>query len=180
MEHVAAAPEGHGHRFAIVRRGIDDTGVIVLLREFREEQILRYGHADPLDADPSNHSPPKGLLLVAYDGSMAVGCAGYRWHDRRTGLVEIRKLYVSPSARRHGLGPALLSEIEGRALTVGATCFILETGVRNRGALRVFAAAGYHRVPPYVAGRDPSINRAFIKGGAVDLPDDRVQITTDQ
>lgn len=40
---------------------------------------------------------------------------------------------------------------------------ILESGVRNTAALGLFTRSGYRPMPRYVAGRDPSINRAFVK-----------------
>jgi GNAT superfamily N-acetyltransferase len=161
-----------GRLFFLARRRFDDLDSTTLLQKFHQEQIDRYGHADPLDDDVSSYSPPNGLLLIAYDGATAVGCVGHRWLDCRTGLAEIGRLYVAPKARGHGLGTVLLSEIENHASLIGASRLMLETGVHNHAAVHPFVAAGYRAVTPYVEGRDPAINRAFVKNGMSESPED--------
>jgi GNAT superfamily N-acetyltransferase len=132
-----------------------------MLGAFHAEQVGRYGFADPVDLSPGEYAPPDGVFAVVYRGSRPVGCGGYRWFDRSSQTVEIKKVYVVPVARGAGAGRALLSWLERHAVAAGARRAILETGVRNTAALRLFMAAGYQRVDSYVAGRDPEINRAF-------------------
>ena len=97
-----------------------------------------------------------------WDGRPA-GCGGYLWFDHSSQTVEIKKVYVAPGARGLGAGRALLSWLERHAAAAGARRAILETGVRNTAALRLFTAAGYQPVDRYVDGRDPKINRAFAR-----------------
>jgi hypothetical protein len=52
---------------------------------------------------------------------------------------------------------------ENDAARHGMTQMILETGARNHAALSLYAACGYARVPSYVTGRDPDVNRAMRK-----------------
>jgi Acetyltransferase (GNAT) family len=72
-------------------------------------------------------------------------------------------MYVDPEARDRGLGRSLLEALEDDVIRHGMTRMILETGARNHAALSLYAACGYTRVPSYVAGRDPGINRAMRK-----------------
>lgn len=134
-----------------------------LLRAFHAEQVDRYGFADPVDRDPSDYTPPQGVFAVVYREGRPVGCGGYRWFDRSRTTVEIKRVYVVPAGRGHGAGKALLSWLERRAVADGARRVILETGVRNTVALRLFTAAGYEPIDSYVAGRDLEINRAFAR-----------------
>ena len=134
-----------------------------LLRAFHAEQVDRYGFADPVDLDPAEYTPPQGVFAVVYGEGLPVGCGGWRWFDRSSKTVEIKKVYVIPAGRGHGAGKALLSWLERQAVAGGARRVILETGVRNTAALRLFAAAGYQPADSYVAGRDPEINRAFTR-----------------
>ena len=46
---------------------------------------------------------------------------------------------------------------------MGARRAVLETGVRNTAALAFFVENDYQSIDAYVAGRDPAINRAFMK-----------------
>ena len=134
-----------------------------LLRAFHAEQVDRYGFADPVDLDPAEYTPPEGVFAVVYGEGQPVGCGGYRWFDRSRRTVEIKKVYVIAAGRGRGAGRALLSWLERQAVAAGARRAILETGVRNTAALRLFTAAGYQPADSYVAGRDPEINRAFTR-----------------
>ena len=72
-------------------------------------------------------------------------------------------MYVAPAARGRGLGRSVLEALENDAVRHGMTQMILETGARNHAALSLYAACGYARVPSYVTGRDPDVNRAMRK-----------------
>lgn len=132
-----------------------------LVTEFYSEQLTRYERADPPDDDPAYYAPPQGLFLLLYVDGQPAGCGGYRAHDTITG--EIKRLYVRPEHRGQGYGWRILTALENHGCAVGATCFLLETGVRNEAAIALFGAAGYTPVPGYVSSRDQRINRAFAK-----------------
>lgn len=133
-----------------------------LLNAFYQEQLGRYGFADPVETSSSEHASG-GVFVVMYQNALPAGCGGYRWFDRAAATVEIRKLYVTPQERGRGAGRALLAWLERHAAAAGARRAILETGVRNSAALRLFTSAGYQPVTRYVEGRDPAINRAFAR-----------------
>jgi GNAT superfamily N-acetyltransferase len=134
-----------------------------LVRALFEEQVRRYGFADPVAADPAAYTPPRGLFLLAYVAGVPGACGGYRPYDARPAVVEVRKLYTIPELRGQGLGRLILSHLEQDAAKRGARWAVLETGVRNHAALALFRQAGYRPAARYVSGRDPAINRAFIK-----------------
>jgi GNAT superfamily N-acetyltransferase len=150
-------------RIQIAERSPTDPDALQLLRAFHAEQMKRYGFADPIDLSSCEYVPPNGVFAVAYQDGVPVGCGGYRWFDRTAHTVEIKRGYVVPASRGHGTGYAVLSWLEQHAVAVGARRAILETGVRNTAALRLFASAGYRPVDRYVEGRDPDINRAFAR-----------------
>ena len=66
--------------------------------------------------------------------------------DVTPGLVE--NLYVVPTARRDGIGSALLAAAEERLVEDGATVLQLEAMARNDAARQFYAAHGYtpHRL----------------------------------
>ena len=134
-----------------------------LLRAFHSEQLHRYGFADPAELTSREYTAPSGVFVVVYDGTVPVGCGGYRWFDQTTSTVEMKRLYITPASRGIGAGRALLAWLERHAVAAGARRAILETGVRNTAALGLFASAGYQPVDRYVQGRDPAINRAFAR-----------------
>jgi GNAT superfamily N-acetyltransferase len=134
-----------------------------LLDAFYQEQVKRYGFADSIEMSPPDYAAPNGLFIVTYLAAVAVGCGGYRWLDRSSRTIEIKKIYVTPTARGRGAGHAVMSWLEHHAIAAGACQVLLETGVRNTAALRLFTDAGYQPTDIYVENRDPAINRAFAK-----------------
>ena len=148
---------------AFVERPVDQPDAVRLLAAFYREQVGRYGFAESTDLAPQDYAAPNGIFLVAYRQAMPVGCGGCRWYDRTTATAEIKKTYLLPAARGRGVGRALLAHLEATAVEWGAQRMILETGVRNTAALALFTGTGYVPTARYVPGRDPSINRAFVK-----------------
>ena len=149
--------------FAVVERRVDHADSVRLLRAFYDDQVTRYGVAESVDLDPAVYAPPGGTFVVGYAHGRPVGCAGGRWYDRHGGVVEIKKAFLIADVRGQGFGRALLAWVEAWARTRGAHRAILETGVRNTAAMELFRSSGYWPMAPYVAGRDPAINRAFVK-----------------
>ncbi|MEV6927085.1 GNAT family N-acetyltransferase [Dactylosporangium sp. NPDC051485] len=149
--------------FILLGRRVDHPDAVQLLRAFYQEQVTRYGVADQVDLDPHAFAPPHGTFLVGYRQEQPIACGGFRWHDRNTGIIEIKKTYLATDVRGLGYGRVLLSRLEALAIAWGARRAILETGVRNTAALALFTSSGYQPIACYVAGRDPAINRAFSK-----------------
>ena len=113
-------------------------------------------YADPAEADQSDYVPPGGLFLVGYLDGEAVACGGYRAYDRISRTVEIKKMYTLPTVRGRGYGYAIIRELERHAAAAGARRAILETGVRNTGALALYIGVGYRPIDSYVDGRQRS------------------------
>ena len=147
----------------IAERSPACTEAACLLRAFYEEQVSRYGFADPFVLSAGEYTAPHGVFAVACCGGRPVGCGAYRWFDRAAGTVELKKLYLIPEARGRGAGRELLCWLERHAIAAGATRAILETGVRSSAALRLITEAGYQPADRYVEGRDPAINLAFAR-----------------
>lgn len=83
-----------------------------------------------------------------------MGCGGVRLLD--TTAAEIKRMYVAPAARGHGIGNQILTSLENHAALVGSTAIVLETGRLNHDALALYRRCGYTPRPSYVPGRDPA------------------------
>ncbi|MDQ3384723.1 MAG: GNAT family N-acetyltransferase [Actinomycetota bacterium] len=90
-------------------------------------------------------APPHGAFLVAYLDGTAVGCGGVGRHD--DGVAEIKRLWVDPAARGRGVARALVVQLEEEALRLGYEAVVLETGLRQPEAIRLYESLGYHRRP---------------------------------
>ena len=90
--------------------------------------------------------PPDGVFLVVRDDEgRAVGCGGVcRFDETR---AELKRMYVVPESRGHGLGRALLVALEEEAGRLGYAGIVLETGDRQPEALGLYESAGYERMP---------------------------------
>ena len=127
----------------------DSPDVQALCASQQAELSALYGEADIGPArDGSMFTPPHGLFLVIRDDAgAALACGGIaRFDDVR---AELKRMYVVPEARGHGLGRQLLVELETHAGALGYTGLVLETGDRQVAALRLYESSGYERIPCY-------------------------------
>ena len=88
------------------------------------------------------------VILLAQRGGAAAGFTQLYplFSSVRTGRIwQLNDLYVAPTARRHGVGRALLAAARDHAQTSGALGLQLETQRSNAAAQRLYAALGWQR-----------------------------------
>jgi GNAT superfamily N-acetyltransferase len=121
------------------------------------ELIERYGGVEGAGAEPAAHAfdDPEGCFLVARLDGAPVGCAGIcRCEGEST--AELRRMYVAPEARRHGIARMLMGELEETARRLGYRTLRLETGPEQPEAVRLYETSGFLTIPrfgPYLAQR---------------------------
>ena len=118
-----------------------------LMRALDEDLLLRYPGAIIQGIDPAAFGAAGGVFFVGYERDAAVACGALR--PGTDGSMEVKRMFVAGSARRRGHARALLNALETRAVREGATAIRLETGDRQPEAIRLYEAAGYHRIPCY-------------------------------
>lgn len=93
------------------------------------------------------YTPPQGEVLVALEGSAAVGMVAYHRHsDIR---CEMKRLYVKPDARGLHLGDALVDNIIARAKTAGYKEMVLDTLLHMNAAIGLYRKHGFEECEPY-------------------------------
>ena len=97
--------------------------------------------------DPEEVSDQRGAFLVIRLDGVPVGCGAVRLLDSTVG--ELKRMYVSPSARGQGLGRQLVAALEAEAKALGAQRLVLETGIRQTAALALYRATGFQPIPLY-------------------------------
>jgi putative acetyltransferase len=105
-----------------------------LAAEYPPEQ--RHG----LDLD-AIFQPHIQFFIARVDGA-AVGCGGVAVF---ADFAEVKRMYVRPAARGHGIADALLERIERVTRDAGLARLCLETGDRQLAAIRVYSRAGFSR-----------------------------------
>ena len=87
---------------------------------------------------------PKGAFLVAVSDCLPIGCVGLKGNGGQSG--EIKRLWVSPSARGWGLGTRLMHEIEGAARLLGISTLRLDTNKSLPGASELYRRLGWREI----------------------------------
>jgi GNAT superfamily N-acetyltransferase len=88
----------------------------------------------------------KHAMVVYVDGE-PVGCGCFKPFDKDS--VEMKRMFILPEMRGRQLGARLLQELEMWAVEEGFTRAVLETGVRQEEAQRLYEVAGYTRTENY-------------------------------
>ena len=96
---------------------------------------------------PGDYAPPGGLLIVAvWDGNPA-GCVALRPFDGKT--CEMKRMYVRPEFRGHGLGRAIAERAVAEARRIGYEKMRLDTVASLKEANRMYEGMGFREIAPY-------------------------------
>ena len=102
---------------------------------------------------PGKYAPPRGALFVAWrqdaedTARTAVGCIALRPFEGTTG--EIKRLFVTPEGRVHGLGRRLCETIIQAARDLGYQRLILDTGADMTEAQILYEKFGFEDIEAY-------------------------------
>jgi DNA-binding MarR family transcriptional regulator len=100
-----------------------------------------------ISAEPHELTPPAGSLLIAYLHAEPVGCGAVKHHADAPS--EIKRMWVSASARGLGIGRRMLAELERLAAESGASTTRLETNRALVEAIALYRSAGYREVAAF-------------------------------
>jgi putative acetyltransferase len=114
---------------------------VELSARYPEERVNEYR------VEPAEVSVDRGCFLVAIRGDVAIGCCALRRLSDNSG--EIKRMYVVPEERGRGVAKVLLMAIEDAARTLGIMRLVLETGVRQPEAIRLYERHGFARIPRF-------------------------------
>jgi len=95
-------------------------------------------------SDIEGFAPPEGHFLVARLFGEAIGCGGLRVIG--SGIGEIKRMWVAPSARGLGIGRRILQGLEEAAACGGLTTLRLDTNRVLAEARKLYQSSGYHKI----------------------------------
>ena len=97
---------------------------------------------------PGKYAAPDGLLLLATENDELAGCIALR--KLSSGLCEMKRLFVRPGFRSHGLGRVLVETIVDEARKLGYTQMRLDTlpGLMDK-AIALYRSFGFVEIGPY-------------------------------
>lgn len=85
--------------------------------------------------------------VVCYEKDEAVGCGAFKNFADDT--VEIKRMFVKPTARRKGIAAKILTALEDEACSRNMQFCVLETGKRQVEAMPFYQKCGYKIIENY-------------------------------
>ena len=123
----------------------DDAGAVVAI--FREyvaspSVSLDFQDYEPEFAGlPGKYAPPRGRLLLAWQGGGMIGCAALRPVD--VAACELKRVYVRPAGRGSGVGRQLVERMIDEARQAGYARMCLDVLPEFVAARQLYAALGF-------------------------------------
>lgn len=91
------------------------------------------------------HARPKGAVLLAYLDDHPVGCVMYQ--EMEPGVAEVKRLFVDPRGRGHGLGSALLTEMIRQMAADGYKTVRFSSAKFLTHARSLYESVGFSDIP---------------------------------
>ncbi|MFC4455929.1 GNAT family N-acetyltransferase [Deinococcus sonorensis] len=114
-----------------------------------QQQELRGMYQDNITEpfDPAVLLGDGSLLLAAEQNGDLLACGALKRWDATT--AELKRMYTRPEVRGQGLAWALLERLLDAGRALGYARLVLETGVLQVEAIRLYQRAGFVRIPNY-------------------------------
>jgi carbonic anhydrase len=98
---------------------------------------------------PGAYSAPEGRLFFAEIDGRPAGCVGVRSLAGSEGVCEMKRLYVEPEERGHGVGNALALAAIKAAKEIGYRKLMIDTLPNMRMAVKLYRELGFTEAPNY-------------------------------
>jgi GNAT superfamily N-acetyltransferase len=143
-----------------------DPRAALLRQAMSVEMAARYGQR-PGEEPAALHLDPADIVAVGLaleDDGTAVGHAALRQlRTLRAGVLEVKRVVVTPGGRGRGTAQLLMAWIERRALELGATRLVLQTGVRQPEAMALYERLGWTPIATYAPYEGLPMSRCYAK-----------------
>jgi putative acetyltransferase len=110
------------------------------MRDAFERYIVR-SLEEEIDRLPDYYAGKQGAFFVACDGAALAGMFGLE--GLGTQAAELRRMYVDPAFRRHGLARRMIERAEETCRAAGTPTLTLSTSQLQQAALAFYRNAGY-------------------------------------
>ncbi|MES2169594.1 MAG: GNAT family N-acetyltransferase [Actinomycetota bacterium] len=138
---------------------VDQPAAHRLLTEYFHSRELGFIGGDYHTVFPSVSTFTDGVFLIVEHEGADVGCGGIRRLSPER--MELKHLFMEPQTRGQGLGRALLTELERRAVELGATEMVLDTNATLETAANLYRSSGYAGIERY--NDNPNATNWYLK-----------------
>lgn len=132
--------------FHLIRTNNHHEDFKLLVIELDKELKIRDGDDHTFYAQ-YNKSDDIKYVLVAYDQELPIACGAIKEYDQ--GTMEIKRMFVRPGYRNQGLASLILKSLELWCQELHYTQCILETGINQPEAIRLYEKNNYTKIPNY-------------------------------
>lgn len=144
----------------IKRTNSDDKDFQKLVEELDKELVIRDGddfsfYAQFNKINAINH------VVIAYDFDEPVGCAAIKEYSEDT--MEVKRMFVPLEKRGQGIASLVLRELELWTKELNYKNCILETGIKQPEAIKLYMKNGYQIIPNYGQYTDAESSVCFEK-----------------
>ncbi|MCB0459788.1 MAG: GNAT family N-acetyltransferase [Flavobacteriaceae bacterium] len=133
---------------------------IQLVNQLDKELTIRDGDEHDF-YDQFNKIDNIKYVVVAYENEKPVSCGAIKEFDVLT--MEVKRMFTQEDARGKGIASKVLYELEKWAAELGYQKCILETGVRQPEAIRLYTKSGYELIENYGQYKGVENSRCFEK-----------------
>ena len=133
--------------------------MIKIIRTNSENQdfidLVKHLDADLAERDGLDHSfyaqfnkiDKIRYVVVAYENGKPMGCGAIKEYASNT--MEIKRMYTLPESRGKGIATKVLTDLEKWANELSYEKCILETGLKQPEAIKLYERNGYKLIPNY-------------------------------
>jgi GNAT superfamily N-acetyltransferase len=147
-ERISIEPAEDAADLALVHR------LFVEYAEWLDFDLCFQGFDEELATLPGKYAPPDGGLWLARVGGALAGVVGLR--PLESGVCELKRLWVRPDFRGHGLGRRLSGAAIAAARAAGYRVMRLDTiGAKMRAAGALYQDLGFRATAPYYPNPHP-------------------------
>lgn len=144
----------------IKRTSSKDNNFIELVEKLDKDLAIRDGddhafYAQYNKIDMINH------VIVAYADDTPIGCGAMKPYSEST--MEIKRMYTNENARSKGVASIILQNLETWAKELSYNKCILETGIKQPEAIRLYTKNKYQLISNYGQYKNAADSRCFEK-----------------
>ena len=130
----------------IIRTDSENADFRELVKMLDEDLAIRDGEEHSFYAQ-YNKIDKIRETVVAYENEIPVGCGAFKKYEQS--VAEIKRMYVRVEKRGQGIAVKILAELETWAKESGFSECVLETGLKQPEAIRLYQKRGYEIIPNY-------------------------------
>lgn len=132
--------------YFLKRTDSSDTDFQQFVAELDKDLAIRDGEEHAFYAAFNKIAQIRHVVLV-YEGCDAVGCGAIKEYE--PGVMEVKRMFVPQAKRGQGIASVVLQELEIWAAEMGYGKCILETGLKQPEAIRLYQKNHYRQTPNY-------------------------------